>query len=140
MGMKPGRKPTTNASKALNGTLKPSRERHEIVVAEGAGELIMPAYLTPAAQEVWTEEVTRVTRVGATGLDTSLFARYCSLEAISRAIFATGDAPKAATIAELRRMGELLGLSGPSSRVQAPIKAEAIPTNPFAKLALATSK
>jgi hypothetical protein len=130
--MQRGRKPTTNASKQLAGTLKPSRVRTEISVPVEFAIPLMPDYLTDGAKSVWLEEIDRIMSVSATELDSSLVARYCSLEAIVRDQFAKGDCPNIASLTELRRMGESLGLSGAQSRIGSASKPSE-PTNPFAR-------
>lgn len=66
---------------------------------------------------VWEEEFPRVIAVGVTGADSSLFARYCSMEAAFRGSAALGEVPSAALATELRRSAELLGIAGLRSRL-----------------------
>src|SRR3546814_13520324 len=76
----------------------------------------MPDYLQPAAREIWMEELSRVMLAGVTERDSSLFAAYCSVEALNRADFIAGEAPPAAYLTEQRRRAELLGIAGPRVR------------------------
>ncbi|WP_197425922.1 hypothetical protein [Erythrobacter sp. CCH5-A1] len=93
---------------------------------------IVPSYLSPAAQEIWLEEISRVMLAGVTERDSSLFATYCSTEALVRAAFIAGEPPPAAYLTELRRMRELLGIAGP--RVRQGAKNGVTQTeNPFAR-------
>jgi hypothetical protein len=128
--MRSGKKPTTNQSKVTGGTAKPSRVREEIAVPTALSIPIMPLYLTKTASAVWNEEAERIIAGGGTALDSDLIARYCSLEAITRAIFEAGDCPPIAALTELRRMAESLGMAGAQSRSR--IAPPAKPSNPFA--------
>ena len=88
----------------------------------------MPEYMAddPAlepARTVWLENIERVVANGATEADSDLFARYCAQEARYRAevrLFMAGemDAPPVSLAESLRKMGETLGLTGPSSRTR----------------------
>lgn len=130
--MKPGPKAETPATKAARGTLRPCRDegRAEIIVA--GSPPAMPDYLTAEAIDVWEEEIGRVMAVGVVEIDSSLFARYCSLEALIRKAFRTGkEAPPAAFLTEARRMAELLGIAGRKSRVGKTAEAPNDDFNPF---------
>jgi hypothetical protein len=117
--MKPGPKPVPRAQKVARGTLQPCRD----VAVGGSVQMIVPGeppiapdYLAPEAQEVWIEEIGRVMVAGVGERDSSLFARYCSTEALARKAFLAGEPPPAAYLTELRRMAELLGIAGPRVR------------------------
>lgn len=119
--MKRGPKPATASTKAQRGTLRKDRDGAVAVVAPvqliAAGDPpVMPAYLQPAAQEIWMEEISRVMLAGITERDSTLFATYCALEAQVRAAFIAGEAPPAAYLTEQRRRAELLGIAGPRVR------------------------
>lgn len=131
--MKRGPKPQTPVTKARRGTLRPDRDGPGPVQLVTAGNPpIVPDYLSPAAQEIWLEEIGRVMLSGVTEQDSSLFATYCSTEALVRAAFIAGEPPPAAYLTELRRMRELLGIAGP--RVRTGAKNGATQTeNPFAR-------
>jgi phage terminase small subunit len=77
---------------------------------------IMPAYLSPRAQEIWMEEISRVMQAGVSELDSSMVGDYCSLYARVQEAFEAGGVPPAAHLTELRRTRELLGIAGPRSR------------------------
>jgi len=131
--MKRGPKPQTAVTKAKRGTLRPDRDGDAPVQLIAAGDPpIVPSYLSPAAQEIWLEEISRVMLAGVTERDSSLFATYCSTEALVRAAFIAGEPPPAAYLTELRRMRELLGIAGP--RVRQGAKHGVTQTeNPFAR-------
>ncbi|WP_404713184.1 hypothetical protein [Sphingomonas sp. MMS24-J13] len=95
---------------------------------------IMPDYLTPAAILVWQETIGRVMAAGISEADSSLFARYCSLEAEVRIAFKSGgDLPSAAYLTNLRQMEELLRIAGPKSRIGGGSADGAKPGNRFAR-------
>ncbi len=131
--MQRGRKPTPPSQKAARGTLQQCRDagRGEVTVA--GSPPVQPDYLTPGAIDVWQEEIGRVMSAGVVEIDSSLFARYCSLEALIRRAFEGSVPPPAAYLTEARRMAELLGIAGRKSRVgkvaDDPIKN----ANPFAR-------
>ena len=131
--MRRGPKPQTPVTKAKRGTLRSDRDGDGPVQLIAAGDPpIVPSYLSPAAQEIWLEEISRVLLAGVTERDSSLFATYCSTEALVRAAFIAGEPPPAAYLTELRRMRELLGIAGP--RVRQGAKNGVTQTeNPFAR-------
>lgn len=133
--MKRGAKPQLPAIKAARGTLRKDRDGAKPLVGQvvGQGEPpITPDYLTAEARNIWLEELGRVMCGGVGELDSSLFARYCSLEALARKAFKSGEPPPAAYLTELRRMAELLGIAGP--RVRQGQKQGSTPAdNPFAR-------
>lgn len=115
--MKRGPKPQLPATKEKRGTLRKDRDGDGPVQLIMAGDPpMMPDYLAPAAQEIWMEEISRVMIAGISEQDSSLFATYCSTEALARAAFISGEPPPAAYLSELRRMRELLGIAGPRVR------------------------
>lgn len=89
---------------------------------------IMPDYLADVeamepARTVWLENIERVTANGCHEGDSDLFARYCIQEAGYRAHVARWlageegfDSPQTSRVESLRKMAELLGIAGPSSR------------------------
>lgn len=115
--MKRGPKPQTAVEKARRGTLRPDRDDGKAVQLITAGDPpAMPDYLSPAAQEIWIEEISRVMANGIAELDSSFFAEFCSMTALIRAAFIVGQAPPAAYLVEQRRRAELLGIAGPRTR------------------------
>lgn len=131
--MKRGAKPVPRDMKLARGTLQPCRDAgtgYEMVLQSDPP--LQPNYLSPEAREVWIEEIGRVMLAGIGERDSSLFARYCSTEALARKAFIAGEPPPAAYIIELRRMGELLGIAGPRARTG--VKPDgAISGNPFVR-------
>lgn len=116
--MQRGRKPDPPSEKMARGTLQKVRDGLKVETIVPGDPPAMPDYLTPGAIDVWQEELGRVMATGVAEIDSSLFARYCSLEALVRLAFeAGGEPPPAAYLTELRRMGELLGIAGRKSRV-----------------------
>src|ERR1044072_4633863 len=111
--MKPGRKPEPPGVKARRGTLQPCRDsdRQELIVP--GSPPMMPDYLTPEAIEVWQENIGRVMSAGVVEIDSDLFARYCSTEALVRKAFEANETPPpAAYLTVLRQYAELLGIAG----------------------------
>ncbi len=131
--MRPGPKRKTPTEKAAAGTLRPFRDAGitELVVA--GNPPIAPDYMTAEAIDVWQEAIGRVMSAGVTEVDSSIFARYCSLEALVRKAFAAGGAPPpAAYLTVLRQHEELLRIAGPKSRVGGGGGTDGIkPSNPF---------
>lgn len=133
--MQSGRKPLPREQKEAAGTLQPCRDINSTIPVEKS-QPIAPAYLDDAALAVWMEELPRVMRAGTAEMDSSLFARYCAVEAQTRAAYQRGESIKAATSSELRRYAELLGIAGAMSRVVRGVAPapEDKPANPFAAL------
>lgn len=79
--MKTGRRIANPAAKALAGTFRADRHADITEIATPAKSApIPPRYLTKEARAVWREELDRVTACGITDADSSLFARYCTME------------------------------------------------------------
>jgi hypothetical protein len=114
-----GRKPDSVLTKFDRGTFQPSRDGAKVEIVVAGNPPMMPDYLTPEAQLVWQEEIGRVMQAGVTEIDSSLFARYCALEALIRVSFSQigGEPPPAAYLTTQRQMAELLGIAGRKSRV-----------------------
>lgn len=131
--MKRGPKAETPSAKLARGTFQPVRDgvKTEIIVPGDPPQ--MPDYLTPEAIEVWGEQIGRVMSAGITEIDSAMFARYCSLEALVRQAFKAGaEPPPAAYLTVLRQHEELLRIAGPKSRVGGGGSADAIKSaNPF---------
>ena len=133
--MKPGPKRKTPTEKATTGTLRPFRDAGVTEIVVPGNPPIAPDYLTPEAIIVWQEAIGRVMSAGVTEVDSALFARYCSLEALVRKAFnAGGEPPPAAYLTVLRQHEELLRIAGPKSRVGGGSAADAAKSsNPFAR-------
>lgn len=116
--MKRGPKAEPPSSKLARGTFQPSRDGGKTELLVPGDPPMMPDYLTAQAQDVWMELIGRVMAAGVTEIDSALFARYCSLEALVRQAFnAGGEPPPAAYLTVLRQHEELLRIAGPKSRV-----------------------
>jgi hypothetical protein len=129
--MKPGRRVADPATKTLQGTYR--KDRHADIVATATPVSSVPkapAYLNKEARLVWDEELPRVIAMGGVDADSSVFARYCVMEAVFRGGHATGADPSAALAAELRRYAELLQIAGQRSRL-AKVKTDDAAPNPF---------
>lgn len=130
--MQRGRKAEPPSDKFARGTLQPCRDGGKTEIIVPGSPPAQPDYLTPAAIDVWQEEIGRVMATGVVEIDSSLFARYCSLEALIRQAFeAGGDPPPAAYLTEARRMAELLGIAGRKSRVGKVGDDPSKPSNPW---------
>lgn len=130
--MQRGRKAEPPSVKGARGTLQKVRDgdRTEIVVP--GSPPAQPDYLTAQAIDVWQEEIGRVMAAGTVEIDSSLFARYCSLEALVRQAFnAGGEPPPAAYLTVLRQYAELLGIAGRKSRVGKVADGSTQNANPF---------
>ncbi|VWX51773.1 hypothetical protein [Novosphingobium sp. 9U] len=117
--MKRGAKLGNPSTQQLAGTFRKDRHADVVSIAPAvpSNTPAQPAYLTADAKQVWSEEIARVTGCGATEADSSMFGRYCQMEAAFRVLIAAGELPKAALITELRRSAELLGIAGARSRL-----------------------
>lgn len=131
--MKPGPKPSPAGKAPRLPAPPPARAAAFAGIDKQPRAPIMPEYMAtdPAlepARLVWDENLERVTANGCHEGDSDLFARYCSLEAWHRSYVGRwmageegfADPPKAAFVESLRKMGELLGIAGPSSRLRMP--------------------
>lgn len=133
--MKPGPKPSATSKRArvAAGAAKPDLPQFD----RGQSPPIMPEFLAEdptmePARLVWGENLERVTANGCHEGDSDLFARYCIQESGYRAhvrAWLSGaegiESPPAAMIESLRKMGELLGIAGPSSRQRLQVRPRA---------------
>lgn len=128
--MKRGPKADTAATKRSRGTFKPYRDDGRVQVMLPDALPVQPTWLTEAGQLEWLDNIGRVasTRL-ATETDSVLFGTLCNLAGALAQCWQSGAVPPAAHLVELRRLGELFGIAGPRSRVDAPKR----PTeaNPF---------
>ena len=113
--MKPGRKPASDAQKLARGTARRDR-------STGMGDIVSPSdlpqqpdWLTPGGQAQWLDNIGRVSgRAGES--DSVMFGTFCNLAAACASAWEAGAVPPAAHLAELRRLGEMFGLTGAGSR------------------------
>ena len=130
--MQRGRKAEPPGIKAARGTLQPVRDDGRTELLVPGSPPAMPDYLTAQAIDVWQEEIGRVMAAGVAEIDSSLFARYCSLEALVRQAFNVAEEPPpAAYLTVLRQYAELLGIAGRKSRVGKVVDDPSKNTNPF---------
>jgi hypothetical protein len=133
--MQRGRKAEPASAKAARGTLQPVRDGLKTEIIVPGDPPVMPDYLTAGAIDVWQENIGRVMAAGTCELDSDLFARYCSTEALVRAAFMSpeADPPPAAYLTLLRQYAELLGIAGRKSRVGKVTNDPSQSRNPFAR-------
>ncbi len=132
--MKRGRKPEPPSTKLARGTLQPVRDGAKAEIIVPGDPPVQPDYLTAEAIDVWQEELGRVMAAGLAEIDSSLFARYCSLEALVRQAFNSGgEPPPAAYLTVLRQYAELLGIAGRKSRVGKVTNDPTQSRNPFSR-------
>lgn len=132
--MQRGRKAEPPSVKFARGTIQPVRDEGRTEIVVPGDPPAMPDYLTAGAIDVWQEEIGRVMSAGVADIDSSLFARYCSLEALVRQAFnAGGEPPPAAYMTVLRQYAELLGIAGRKSRVGKVADDPSQSRNPFAR-------
>lgn len=133
--MQRGRKSDPPSAKTARGTLQPVRDGLKTEIIVPGDPPAMPDYLTAEAELVWQEEIGRVMAAGIAEIDSSLFARYCALEALIRKAFAdpNGEPPPAAYLTTQRQHAELLGIAGRKSRVGKVTNDPTQNRNPFAR-------
>lgn len=130
--MKTGRRIANPSSKQLAGTYRKDRHENIVQLVEPTlGGPVQPGYLSEEAKKVWAEEINRVIACGSTDADSSIFARYCEMEAAFRLMIKEGNLPKSALMTELRRSAELLGIGGLRSRLARAGGEKPAPTSAF---------
>nr|WP_317893657.1 hypothetical protein [uncultured Sphingomonas sp.] len=129
--MKRGPKQKSIATKKLAGTYRDCVDGDTVALAVVANGPVTPGYLTAEARLVWDEELARVVACGATEADSSIFARYCEMEASFRVSIIAGELPTSALITELRRVAELLGIAGQRSRLAKASAGQSASASPF---------
>nr|WP_313427032.1 hypothetical protein [Brevundimonas diminuta] len=130
--MKPGPKPKPPAVKKAQGSFQPSRGGDLVEISTLSDLPERPDWLTTAGEEVWIDDITRVTAGSlVTARDSTVFATYCNLMGAIIETWRSGEVPPAAHLSEARKMAEQFGIFGRKSRLIA--DAGAAPTNPFAR-------
>lgn len=131
--MKRGPKPELPSTKAARGTIQKCRDAGKIELIEPDALPARPDWLTPAGEEVWIDDVGRVTagRLAAEK-DSTMFAQYCNLQGAIIQAWRSGAVPPAAHLMEARKMAEQFGIFGAKSRVKVGGNGGNT-TNPFAK-------
>jgi phage terminase small subunit len=131
--MRPGPKPELPSVKANGGTFRPHRDRFKVEVVASGALPAKPDWLSAAGQTIWDENVARAAAVGVAEHDTVIFAFFCNLAGeIAQAVRA-GKVVSVAAQTEVRRLGELLGLAGPKSRIIADNPVSEGARNPFVR-------
>ncbi len=131
--MKRGPKPELPSTKAVRGTLQRCRDAGRIEVVEPDALPAKPDWLTTAGEEVWIDDIGRVS-VGrlVTERDSTMFANYCNLQGAITMAWRSGEVPPAAHLMEARKMAEQFGIFGAKSRLK--VDGDGGKTsNPFAK-------
>ncbi len=131
--MKRGAKPDLPSVKEARGTFRPHRDGNRVEVIEPDGMPMQPDWLTTAGEEVWQDDLGRVSQhrlVSET--DSTLFAQYCNLQGAIIQAWRAGEVPPAAHLMEARKMAEQFGIFGAKSRLT--VKQDGgKSSNPFAK-------
>ena len=132
--MKRGQKAIPIEEKEARGTVRADRDEGRMTLVVDNNGPVMPDYMivggenTELARRIWDELHPKVTALGIGECDSALFARYCCLEAATRAMLATGVLPRMANMTQLRQMEEMLRIAGPRSRIG---NKTTEPVNPF---------
>lgn len=130
--MKRGPKPKPTDIKRAQGSFQPSRGGDLVEVTAPAGVPQRPDWLTDAGEEVWMDDIARVTNGSlVTERDSTVFATYCNLVGAIAETWKSGEVPPAAHLSEARKMAEQFGIFGRKSRLIADGGADK--TNPFAR-------
>nr|WP_312165628.1 hypothetical protein [Brevundimonas diminuta] len=130
--MKPGPKPKPPAVKKAQGSFQPSRGGDLVEISTPSGVPLRPDWLTEAGEEVWMDDVARVSNGSlVTERDSTVFATYCNLMGAIIETWRSGEVPPAAHLSEARKMAEQFGIFGRKSRLVADAGAEK--TNPFTR-------
>lgn len=94
---------------------------------------IQPEWLTPAGQEIWHDDIGRVsTHRLVSESDSTLFTTYCNLQGACSLAWKAGEVPPAAHLMEVRKLAEIFGIAGGKSRVKIGGDGPK-PSNPFAR-------
>lgn len=117
--MKRGPKPELPSQKLARGTLQPCRDAGKIELVEADTLPQKPDWLTAAGEEVWLDDLGRVS-VGrlVTERDSTMFANYCNLQGAINMAWGSGEVPPAAHLMEARKMAEQFGIFGAKSRMK----------------------
>jgi len=131
--MKRGRKPELPSTKIGRGTYQPCRDAGKVEIIEPDALPMRPEWLTASGEEVWLDDVGRVTAGRmASERDSTMFANYCNLQGAIVQAWRAGEVPPAAYLSEARKMAEQFGLFGARSRLQMPGGDDGA-GNPFAR-------
>jgi hypothetical protein len=131
--MRRGPKPETPSVKANGGTFRPHRDRFKVEVVTPNTSPVEPDWLSAAGELIWRENITWAMALGLTEHDSVIFALFCNLTGDIAQTVRAGKAVSIAAQTEARRLGELLGLAGPKSRIMDNGPPPAAGLNPFAR-------
>jgi hypothetical protein len=130
--MRRGPKPETPSVKANGGTFRPHRDRFKVEAVTPSTLPVKPDWLSAPGELIWRENIARAATVGVTEHDTVIFTIFCNLTGEIAEAVRAGKAVSIAAQTEARRLGELLGLAGPKSRIM-DNPAQDGSRNPFAR-------
>lgn len=132
--MKRGPKPTLPSIKEARGTLRPHRDGLTIEMSEPSGLPQRPDWLTTAGQEVWMDDLGRVSTGKLAGeRDSTMFGTYCNLQGAIIQAWRSGEVPPAAHLMEARKMAEQFGIFGAKSRLKVGVPEDGASKNPFGR-------
>ncbi len=127
-----GHKPGLPSEKMARGTYRPDRHGNIVELVEPDSMPARPDWLTPEGEEVWMDDIGRVSAHRLVGeKDATVFGSYCNLMGAMIKAWRAGECPPIAAIAEARKMAELFGIAGARSRLK--VAAQAETTNPFSR-------
>jgi hypothetical protein len=106
------------SEKRQRGTSRPDRDGHVIeFIVEPDSLPVEPEGLTEGGRSVWLDLVPHCAGQLATARDSMLLGQLCNLVGACNTAWASGSAPPAAFLSELRKLSELFGLAGRRSRL-----------------------
>jgi len=127
--MNRGPKLKSSTTKKLAGTYRKSVDGTTAPIVQLKPDIpIAPAWLSPDAKAVWSADLDRVVKCGATEVDSSFFALYCDTMAT---FLANPNVGTAAFRSELRKQMEMLGITAAKSRLARGPAKEAPSDTPF---------
>lgn len=131
--MKRGPKPDLPTERIARGTL-PRSAAPSVDLYEPNAMPAQPDWLTAEGEEVWMDDIGRVTASRmATEKDSTQFANYCNLQGAINKAWREGECPPVAALTEARRMAEQFGIFGAKSRLQGGGSEEGKSKNPFSR-------
>lgn len=132
--MKRGPKPQLPSEKRARGTFQPVRDGNRVEVIEPAAMPMRPEWLTAEGEEVWLDDVGRVTAGRLiTEKDSTAFANYCNMQGMIIRCWRKNEAPPITAVAEVRKQQELFGIGGAKSRLGVKGGNDKGSANPFAR-------
>jgi hypothetical protein len=120
------------SEKVRRGTSRWDRDGHVVELIEPDSLPVEPDGLTTGGRSVWLDLVPHCAGQLATARDGMLLGQLCNLVAACNVAWASGSAPPATFLSELRRLSELFGLAGRRSRLGV-LPVGRLEPNPFAR-------